>query len=423
MRKDDMQRAEDLLQAFKGDEYAFGDGALDRVGGYAADLGRKLAVISDPQVRQLGVADTVIQSLEREGLLVVDVFDGARANAPREDVYRLAYQLARSEWDGVITIGGGSCIDSSKAALTLATYGGVIDDYFGTGRVSEKSGGDRNPLIAVQTASSSGAHLTKYSNITDMMTYQKKLIVDDSIVPKASVFQYDVTRTMPQSLTRDGGLDGIAHCWEVWMGSTEKDYYDTVSEVANLGITLIVDNLPAAIKDGSDLNARYALGLGTDLGGYSIMLGGTNAGHLGSFSLIDILSHGRACAILNPYYTVLFADAIQDQLNRVSKIYRRAGFITEDVTDLAGRDLAEAVAHGMLALSRSIEFPTTLQEAGGTVEHIRKMLEAAKDPQLKMKLQNMPVPMDVAAGDIDTLMKPTLEAAYTGDLTRIPALP
>ncbi len=422
MSKDDMQRAEDLLRAFKGDDYAFGDGALDQVGGYAASLGRRLVVISDPQIRQLGVADTVIQSIEREGLVVVDVFDGARANAPREDVYRLAYQLVRSEWDGVITIGGGSCIDSSKAALTLATYGGVIDDYFGTGRVSEKSGGERNPLIAVQTASSSGAHLTKYSNVTDMMTYQKKLIVDESIVPKASVFQYDVTRTMPQSLTRDGGLDGIAHCWEVWMGSTGKDYYDAVSEVASLGITLIVDNLPNAIRDGSDRNARYALGLGTDLGGYSIMLGGTNAGHLGSFSLIDILSHGRACAILNPYYTVLFADAIQDQLNQVSKIYRRAGFITEDLTDLAGRDLAEAVAQGMLALSRSIEFPTTLQEAGGTLEHITKMLEAAKDPQLKMKLQNMPVPMDVAAGDIDTLMKPTLEAAYTGDLTLIPAL-
>lgn len=422
MSEGDMQRAEELLRNFKGDDYAFGKGALGKVGGYAAELGRKLAVVSDPQIRKIGVSNIVIQSLEREGLLVVDVFDGARANAPREDVYRLAYQLARSEWDGVITIGGGSCIDSSKAALTLVNYGGVIDDYFGTGKVSEKSGGEKNSLIAVQTASSSGAHLTKYSNVTDMMTYQKKLIVDESIVPKASVFQYDVTRTMPQSLTRDGGLDGIAHCWEVWTGSTGKDYYNQMSEIASLGIKLIVDNLPAAIRDGTDLNARYALGLGTDLGGYSIMIGGTNAGHLGSFSLIDILSHGRACAILNPYYTVLFADAIQDQLKRVSKIYRRAGFITEDLTDLEGRDLAEAVAKGMLALSRSIAFPTTLKEAGGTVEHITKMLEAAKDPQLKMKLQNMPVPMDVAAGDIDTLMKPTLEAAYAGDITLIPEL-
>jgi alcohol dehydrogenase len=422
MSEDDIYRAEELLRNFKGDDYAFGNGALGKIAGYAAKLGRKLVVISDPHIRKIGVTNIVIQSLEKEGLIVVDEFDGARANAPREDVYRLAYQLARSEWDGVISIGGGSCIDSSKAALTLATYGGVIDDYFGTGKVTDKSGGKQNPLIAVQTASSSGAHLTKYSNITDMTTYQKKLIVDESIVPKASVFQYDVTKTMPQSLTRDGGLDGIAHCWEVWTGSTGKDYYNKMSEIAYLGIKLVVENLPTAIRNSADLNARHALGLATDLGGYSIMIGGTNAGHLGSFSLIDILSHGRACAILNPYYTILFANAIQDQLKQVGKIFSRAGFITKDLNNLEGRALAEAVAKGMLALSRSIKFPTTLKEVGSTLEHIKKMLDAAKDPQLKMKLQNMPVPMDVSAGDIDTFMKPTLEAAYTGDITLIPEM-
>jgi alcohol dehydrogenase len=423
MSEDGIQRAEELLREFKGNDYAFGEGALEKVGGYAAELGRELIVISDVYIQKIGLSNTIIRSIESEGVKVIDEFDGAGPNTPREDVYRLAYQLLRSKWDGVVVIGGGSCIDSAKASLTLARYGGLIDDYFGTGKVSEKSGGERNPLIAVQTASSSGAHLTKYSNITDMTTLQKKLIVDESIVPKFSVFQYDVTKTMPPSFTKDGGLDGIAHCWEVWIGSTGKDYYDKVSEIASLGIKLIVENLPNALKNSNNLNARRALGLGTDLGGYSIMVGGTNAGHLGSFSLIDILTHGRACAILNPYYTVLFSDAIQDQLKSVSKIYRQAGYITEDIAALSGRALAEAVATGMIKLSKSIDFPTTLKAAGTTVTHLEKMLKAAKDPQLKMKLQNMPTPMDVSAGDIDRLMKPTLEAAYTGDISLIPELP
>ena len=296
----------------------------------------------------------------------------------------------------------------------------MIDEYFGTGMVSAKSGGERIPLIAIQTASSSASHLTKYSNITDVVTYQKKLIVDDSIVPRASIFQYDVTKSMPPNFTKDGALDGIAHCWEVWMGATGKSYYERVSEVAYTGIKLIVDALPKALENGEDMEARYALGLGTDLGGYSIMLGGTNGGHLGSFSLVDILPHGRACAILNPYYTVLFAPTIQDQLKKVSKIYAEAGFMSESETKLTGRKLAEAVARGMIEFSRSIEFPTTLKEAGATEKHIEKMVKAAKDPQLKMKLQNMPIPMDAEAGDVDRLMKPTLEAAYTGDLSLIP---
>jgi len=422
MNQNEMRRAEELLKEFKGDNYTFGEGALEKVGGYAAKLGKDIAIISGRTARKTGILGTVTRSIEAEGLNVVDVFDGARPNAPREDVYRLAYQLSRSKWDGVVAVGGGSCLDSSKAALTLATYGGVIDDYFGTGKVTEKSGGKQLPLVAVQTASSSGSHLTKYSNITDMVTYQKKLVVDESIVPRFAVFQYDVTRTAPPSLTKDGGLDGIAHCWEVWMGSTGKDYYDKISEIAYLGIKLIVENLPKAVRDGNDLHARHALGLGTDLGGYSIMVGGTNAGHLGSFSLVDILSHGRACAVLNPYYTILFSSVIQDQLREVAKIYSEAGFITEKVENLEGRKLAEAVAKAMIKFSKSIEFPTTLKEAGATEEHVKKMLEAAKDPQLKMKLQNMPMPMDVVAGDIEKLMKPTLYSAYTGNIDLIPSV-
>jgi len=420
MNKDDMRRAEQLLREFKGEDYAFGEKALERIGNYSDKVGKNIVIISGRTGRKLGIVDAVTKSMTKKGLKVLDVFDGARPNTPREDVYRLAYQISRSRCEGVIAIGGGSCLDAAKAALTLATYGGVIDDYFGTGKVSAKSGGKQLPLIAVQTASSSASHLTKYSNITDLVTHQKKLIVDESIIPKAAVFQYDVTKSMPPNFTKDGALDGISHCWEVWMGASGKDYYQRVSEVAYLGMKLIVEALPEALKDGSNLEARYALGLGTDLGGYSIMLGGTNGPHLGSFSLVDLLSHGRACAILNPYYTVLFSSAIQDQLRKVSEIYVNAGFMKEEEKNLSGRKLAEAVAQAMIEFSKSIEFPTTLKEAGATEEHIKRMIRAAKDPQLKMKLQNMPIPMDAEAGDVDRLMKPTLEAAYTGDLSLIP---
>ncbi|MEM2875931.1 MAG: iron-containing alcohol dehydrogenase [Candidatus Bathyarchaeia archaeon] len=422
MVENEVKRAEELLKEFKGEDYAFGDGVLEKVGRYVARLGESVAVGSGGTARKTGILDAVVSSIRKEGFNVTDVFDGARPNTPREDVYRLAYQLSKSKWDGVVAIGGGSCLDASKAALALAIYGGVIDDYFGTGKVTEKSGGKRIPLIAVQTVSSSGSHLTKYSNVTDVFTYQKKLIVDESIVPRAAVFQYDVTKTTPPALTTDGGLDGISHCWEVWMGSTGKSYYDKVSEVSYLGIKLIVQNLPRAIEDGNDLKARYALGLGTDLGGYSIMLGGTNAGHLGSFSLVDVLSHGRACAILNIYYTILFSPVIQDQLRMVAKIYREAGFLTKKVEDLEGRRLGEAVAKAMIKFSESIGFPTTLKKAGATERHIERMLEAAKDPQLRMKLQNMPIPIDVPAGDVERLMKPTLYAAYTGKINLIPSI-
>jgi alcohol dehydrogenase len=90
---------------------------------------------------------------------------------------------------------------------------------------------------------------------------------------------------------------------------------------------LIVFGLPKVKASAGDRDARHSLGLGTDLGGYSIMIGGTSGPHLGSFSLIDVLTHGRACAILNPYYTVLFASKIQDQLGIFAEILKEGGFI------------------------------------------------------------------------------------------------
>jgi alcohol dehydrogenase class IV len=148
------------------------------------------------------------------------------------------------------------------------------------------------------------------------------------------------------------------------------------------------------------------------------MLGGTNGGHLTSFSLVDILSHGRACAMMNPYYTVFFAPAVEEPLRLVGAIYRKAGYIVEDLDSLSGRELGMAVAEGMFALSRKIGFPTRLSEVEGFSEaHIERALTAAKNPQLKMKLENMPVPLN--ADMIDRYMGPILRAARDGDLSVI----
>ena len=436
--KESMERAEKVLKDWKGDSYTFGQDVLDVTGKVAKKYGKKVLFV----VTELGQGwiekplDQVKSSLKANGV-AFETVNGARPNAPREDVYRISLQVARAKSDAIVALGGGSTVDAAKAAAVLNTYSPAevreilgadvseadsIEPYFGTGmvtKIKEKTKRPVMPVIAVQTASSSGAHLTKYSNITDLATGQKKLIVDEAIVPPASVFDFKITLDSPMSLTLDGGLDGIAHSWEVFMGASGPTY-DKVKEVAQLCIQLIVYGLQRAKKDKRDLEGRVALGLGTDLGGYSIMLGGTSGPHLGSFSLIDILSHGRACALLNPYYTVLFAPVIQDQLKTVGAIFKGAGYIKEEIKNLDGRNLGLVVAKGMIAFAKDLNFPTTLEEAGATRDHLDRMLTAAKNPQLKMKLQNMPTPMDAEKGDVDRFMKPVLEAAFTGNLSLIP---
>lgn len=416
----DFTKARDLMQEFQGNRYVFGSGVLGQTGKVATELGKKAALIYDVFPGNESFLQTIKGSLAGSGVSVVKEIEGARPNAPREDLYRIAEELKSTDADVIVCLGGGSTIDAAKSAEVLRTLGGTIDEYLGTGLVTAKlkaTGKTLTPMVAIQTAASTGAHLTKYSNITDVKSGQKKLVVDPAVVPTRAIFDYDITLSMPPGFTADGALDGVSHCLEVLFDSRGKAYNPKMMEVAKEGISLVVKYLERAMKDGKDVEARTALGLATDLGGYAIMLGGTNGAHLTSFSLVDVLSHGRACYIMNPYYTVFFAPAVEDSLRMIGGIFKDGGYSTADFGTLKGRELGVAVAEAMITLSKRIGFPTTLSEVKGFSDgHIVRALAAAKDPSLKMKLENMPVPM--TAEMVDEYMGPILQAAKTGEIGR-----
>ncbi len=419
------ERAEAILREFKGDAYAFGSGVLDEAAGkFAGQMGRRAMVIGPIQFEWYqAIKDRILKSLDKAGVEVVDVVRSAAPNAPFVDVYRIHSHIMHKHPEVLVVSDGGSGIDACKAAATLATLGDIqpeIDPFFGTGQVTkvcQETGRTVMPVVAIMLAASSGAHLTKYSNITDPVAGQKKLIVDEAIVPPRCIFDYDVTVTQPMSLTLDGGLDGIAHCLEVYIGSA-GDVRAKAQQAAELALELIIQGLTAVVKNPSDTEARTMLGLGTDLGGYAIMIGGTSGAHLTSFSLVDVLSHGRACALMNPYYAVFFAPAVEDQLRVLGEIFKKHGYIDEDLERLSGRELGLAVASGMVKFSEFLNFPTHLSEVPGvTRDHIERCLKAAKDPQLDMKLRNMPVPLN--ADLVDEYMRPILEAAWDGNFDKI----
>jgi alcohol dehydrogenase class IV len=416
-----VQEARELLAGFKGDAYVYGPGVLARCGEVATGLGKKAAVVLDRFPGSEAYAAIIRNSLASAGATVAAEIVGARPNAPLEDLFRIRAEIEAAQPEVIVSFGGGSTIDAAKAAEVLRTLGGDINQYFGMGLVTEalkQSGKKLTPHLAIQTAASSAAHLTKYSNITDRKTGQKKLIVDEAIVPAKAVFDYEVTYGAPLELTADGALDGVSHCLEVLYSAVGKPNYKLVERVAVAGIGMIVNSLERAIVSVGDRDARHELCLATDLGGYAIMLGGTNGAHLNSFSFVDILSHGRACALMNPYYTVFFAPSVQGPLEVVAKIYREAGVATPETAALSGRELGVAVAEAMFALARRIGFPTTLgQVPGFGPQHIERALAAAKNPQLKSKLENMPVPL--TAEMVDGYMGSVLLAAREGDLSVI----
>lgn len=434
-------KARKMLNDWKKGNYAFGLDVLKKVGDFAQKVGKSTMLV----VTGLGVekwteplVKDIKSFLKDKNIDISDIIKGARANAPREDVYRIANQIGKKKPDSIIAVGGGSTIDAVKAASILATLDSDdVEPYFGMGIVGEKlkkEGKELPIVIAVQTAASSGAHLTKYSNVTDPLTGQKKLIIDEAVVPPLAVFDYATTIGAPYSITADGGLDGIAHSLEVVYGATGKPFFSKVMDIAEVGISLIVENLPKAVDDPEDEDARIALGLGTDLGGYAIMVGGTNYGHLFSFSLVNLLTHGRACALVNPYATVFFSPAIEPQLKMVGKILEEAGYIDEDVEKFSGRDLGIIVAQGMVEFSKKIKFPTTLAEVGGSEEDKERILKAAKNPQLWSKLEQTPISLisrnakgeidkSQTEANIDEYMGALIDGVRSGDFDKIKNMP
>jgi len=417
----DFAKARELLETFKAGRYIYGLGVLGKVGWATASLGKRAALVCTRFPGSSGFVWTIRQALQEAGVVVLGEIEGPRPNAPVEDLARITDELRDLDPDVVVSFGGGSTIDAAKSAIVLRELGGEIEDYFGTGLVTaaaRRQSIDLTPHVAIQTASSSGAHLTKYSNITDLASGQKKLIVDDAVVPQQPVFDYTVTFAAPATLTADGALDGVAHSLEVLYGAVGKPDYEMIEAVSAESIRLVVNHLPRVMNNPVDVEGREALGLATDLGGYAIMLGGTNGGHLTSFSLVDVMPHGRACALMNPYYTVFFAPAIERPLKVVGGIFRDAGYTQADVDGLQGRALGEAVAEAMIAFNAAMGLPTTLREAEAfTDAHLTRALAAAKNPQLKMKLENMPVPL--TADMVDEYMGAVLQAACHGDLSLI----
>ncbi|MCL2833055.1 MAG: iron-containing alcohol dehydrogenase [Treponema sp.] len=423
------EKAKGLISAWKGNDYIFGRGVLPQIGRLVSRYGKNaMLVCSSSHIET--VAGPISDSLKKAGVSLAGggIVPGAAPNTPRSDVYRIETWFLHHEPDVIVAAGGGSTIDACKASNFLACLGKTaspeIDHWFGTGVISAAlaaSGKKLTPVVAVQTSASSGAHLTKYSNITDLSAGQKKLIVDDAIVPRASLFDYDTTASVPIKVTMDGILDSFSHCFEVFTGlpaDTPREKYDLAASIAGTVMELVLKYAMAVIKNPSDMEARQAIGLASDLGAYAIMIGGTHGPHMTSFSLIGLAGHGTACGIMNPYYAVLFAPAIENQLRLVCGLLARYGFIKDDPQKLSGRELGLAFAGGMTVFGKSINAPVTLGELFKWDQtYIAKILDAAKDPQLEMKLRNMPVP--ISASEVDEYIGSVIKAAVSGDFSLI----
>lgn len=327
----------------------FSDGALDQLREYR---GQKAVIFTDPFMVKSGAADRIAQKLS--GCAAVSIFGEVQPDPPIELVAKGLDFLLKADADIVVALGGGSSIDAAKAVLLMAKRAGKKQNV---------------RLIAIPTTSGTGSEVTMFSVITDRTAGVKYPLVHEDLQPDVAILDAALVATAPPSITADTGFDVITHALEAYISTGANDFSDALAEKA---LELAFAFLPAAYRNGGDLEAREKMHTASCLAGmaFNAVSLGVNHGIAHALGAKFHIPHGRANALLLPHVMRYNADlpqafcantaAFTVAAQKLAKIAVRLGLTTAINTKYAVNALCDHIA----SMERACGIPATLKEAG-----------------------------------------------------------
>jgi alcohol dehydrogenase len=238
----------------------FGEGCSKDVGQALVGMGVKsVFCVYDMGVKKAGITDNIIAILKDAGLNVTE-YDGVLPNPP-DTLVEEAAQIAKSaNVDAIVAIGGGSAIDCAKAINILLTNPSPINQYDGLGLVKNPT----KPLIAIPTTAGTASEVTGFSIVTDT-TVLKKMVIGGPFVGATMAFADPLlTVGMPPAITASTGMDALTHAIEAYYSVIASPLTDVN---ALKGISLIYGSLEEATNNGSNIQARTDMLLGSMVAG------------------------------------------------------------------------------------------------------------------------------------------------------------
>lgn len=288
----------------------FGQGATREVGFDLVDLGAKRTfVVIDPALRPLPVGETVFEAL-RSARVDFDIFDQVSVE-PTDASFRLAIDAARSgTYDAYLAVGGGSTIDTAKAANLYATHPGDFFDFvnapIGKGRPIP---GPLKPLIAIPTTAGTGSETTGVA-IFDLVEKQAKTgIAHRYLKPTLGIVDLDNTRTLPPAVAAASGLDVLSHALESYTAipynerpkpkrPLERPAYQGANPLSDIwairALELVAQYLPRAYADPTNDEARANMLLAAAMAGVGFGNAGVHLPHGMSYPVAGMVKKFRA---------------------------------------------------------------------------------------------------------------------------------
>jgi alcohol dehydrogenase class IV len=340
-------------------ESLIGVGAVDDIGSIVkGHKAKKVLIVTDGGLVKTGLIDKVKRPLENEGI-EYGVFDGCLPDAPFSVIERCAQRAKEGGYDLMIALGGGSVIDTVKAASILATGEGDIYSYLGQYKVYHLP----LPTIMIPTTAGTAAEWTWAAVITDDSKGLKRSIYSHYLHPKAVIIDPLLTVALPRNATAETGMDALIHGIEAYTTCKSNLVSDMFAEQT---IKLVAGNLRTAYEEGGrNIEARYNMAIAAALG-FCFIFSGLGLAHAMAYplQLKSQISHGASCSILIPF---VMEYNIPVDLHKYGRIVDLMG---EEVEGLSLRDKAIKSIDAVRKLSIDVEMPQRMRDVGVMKEDI-----------------------------------------------------
>jgi len=348
----------------------FGAGARFRLWEELSRLGVERALlVTDAYLLKTGLIESFENQLRDHGIEST-IFSDVQPDPIDLNVLAGLQVLRGCGADAIVAIGGGSVIDAAKITSVAAQNPGPLSAFQGYHRIPKPG----IPLVVIPTTAGTGSEATKAAVITDTERQVKMMILDRKIMPRTSIVDYELTLTMPPSLTAHVGIDTLVHAIEAYVSKKAFGMTDTLALSC---VRLTSRYLPGAYRDGGNREAREAMALAACQGGMAFTNSSVCLVHGMSrpIGAVFHLPHGLSNAVLLPTVTRF---SISGATARYARVAREMGLASENQPDGSA---CEALVEGLeqlnaqLGVTRLRDYISKPQDE--FERHLRKMAEDA----------------------------------------------
>jgi len=353
---------------------------------------KRVLIVTDKILAQLGIADDICQRLKQHDVEVV-FYDQVTPD-PNEVVVENGVKVAKAHHcDVVLGLGGGSSLDAAKMIAVLAKSTKSVSDVAGLLKIKQLG----LPLFLLPTTSGTGSEVTMAAVITNSINETKSLVISPNIMPLATALDAILMQGMPAKITADTGFDALTHAIEAYLSTHANEQ---TNRYALIAIKLIFKQLPIAYQQGNNLEARQSMALASCYAGLAFTKAGLGYVHAISHQIGAKyhLPHGMTNAAVLPFVLTFTASASEQ---RLAKLAREIGLAT---TDLTTAEMAELFIQAIQTLQQEVGVESTLPTI--VAEDVSDLAKAA----LKEAHYLYPVPKYLNLSACEKLIKQLIPA-------------